>query len=114
MLKNLLNQLNTEPENVIFSEVISVINQHYIYTPTSFINGDISNDAGTNEGSCKIFAFAQLNNLSEQQTLACFGDYYRIDVLLYPEANDHANIRNFIKTGWQGIKFAGAALQLKA
>ena len=87
MLTNLLKQLKNEPENTLFSEVISVINENYLYTPTSFINGDIENVAGTNEGSCKIFAFAQLNNLNEQQTLACFGDYYRIDVLLHPEGN---------------------------
>lgn len=113
MLTNLLKQLKNEPENTLFSEVISVINENYLYTPTSFINGDIENVAGTNEGSCKIFAFAQLNNLSEQQTLACFGDYYRIDVLLHPEGNDHGNIRNFMQTGWQGIKFSSVALRLK-
>ena len=68
------------------------------------------NEAGTNEGSCKIFYFAQLNNLNVQQTLACFGRYYSEDVLSNPTGNDHGNIRNFMKTGWQGIEFKSVAL----
>ena len=68
------------------------------------------NEAGTNEGSCKIFAFAQLHHLSEQATLACFGQYYREDVLQNPQGNDHGNIRNFIKQGWQGITFESDVL----
>lgn len=108
----LLERLTKVPEEVNFDEVIAVINDNYLYVPTAFKNGDTVNESGTNEGSCKIFAFAKLHDLSEASTLACFGKYYREDVLEHPEATDHANIRNFIKSGWAGITFEGQALIL--
>ena len=112
--KQLINKLNTKPEEVSFNEVIETIESDYIYKPSRFTNGSgegtVVNDAGTNEGSCKIFAFAQVNNLSPEQTLHCFGDYYRDDVLNNPKGTDHANIRNFMITGWQGILFETQAL----
>jgi hypothetical protein len=104
----LLTQLSTN--EVSFEQVMQVISDHYNYTPAQFQNGTLLNEESTNEGSCKIFYFAKLNELSEQQTLACFGRYYHEDVLQNPEGNDHGNIRNFIKTGWQGIKFKSVAL----
>ena len=86
---------------------MAIINEFYHYTPTSFSNGlDIdclSNDAGTNEGSCKIFAFAVLNQLDKLQTLNLFGDYYQ-DVLNDPNGTSHQNIRNFMQYGWAGIQ----------
>jgi len=42
--------------------------------------------------------------------LACFGRYYFEDVLQNPQGNDHGNIRNFIKTTWQGVEFHSVAL----
>jgi hypothetical protein len=45
--------------------------------------------------------------------LNCFGEYYRTDVLQHPDAIDHQNIRNFIRFGWDGVRFDGAALTLK-
>lgn len=96
-----------------FEDTMSVISQHYDYTPSGFKNGELFNEAGQNEGSCKIFAFAALNELSEAQTLACFGRFYQ-DVLNTPEGSDHGNIRNFMSTGWQGIKFDSTALVVKA
>ena len=96
-----------------FEDTMSVISQHYDYTPSGFQNGELFNEAGQNEGSCKIFAFAALNELSEAQTLACFGRFYQ-DVLNTPEGSDHGNIRNFMSTGWQGIKFDSTALVVKA
>lgn len=111
----LVNKISAQPHSIGFTEVIATIEANYSYTPTSFSNGIGSkaaiNDAGTNEGSCKIFAFAKLNNLNEAQTLACFGKYYREDVLLHPDSSDHANIRNFMKHGWNGIRFEGEALR---
>ncbi len=90
---------------------------YYDYSPGVFHNGQagvaVSNAAGSNEGSCKLFAFAQLNQLDEAATLACFGRYYREDVLQSPAGTDHANIRNFIRFGWTGIRFEGEALCLK-
>ena len=49
----------------------------------------------------------KLHNLSKAQTLACFGDYYRVDVLQHPQKNDHANIRQFMLSGPGGIQFTG-------
>jgi hypothetical protein len=43
-----------------------------------------------------------------------FGDYYRKDVLEHPEGSDHANIRQFIRDGWQGIQFDSDVLQPKS
>ncbi|MBB1488550.1 HopJ type III effector protein [Oceanospirillum sediminis] len=96
-----------------FEDTMSVISQYYDYTPSGFQNGELFNEAGQNEGSCKIFAFAALNKLSETQTLACFGRFYQ-DVLNTPEGSDHGNIRNFMSTGWQGIKFDCTVLATKA
>ncbi|HEY7886348.1 MAG TPA: HopJ type III effector protein [Cellvibrionaceae bacterium] len=108
-----LIRLNSEPLNIEFEETINIIDACYHYTPTAFTNGDLYNQAGSNEGSCKILAFAQLNGLTEAQTLACFGAYYRDDVLANPDGSDHANIRNFIRHGWPGVSFENTPLVLK-
>ena len=116
-LERLLQKLQTSPESVEFEDVIDTIDDHYSYTATRFTNGNgdrmVTNEAGTNEGSCKIFSFARLNSLNEEQTLNCFGKYYREDVLKNPEGSDHANIRNFMISGWDGIRFDGEALKHK-
>lgn len=109
----LIDKLNTTPEQVSFNEVIETIETDYDYTPAKFTNGGAINEAGSNEGSCKIFAFAQLNQLDENKTLHCFGNYYRKDVLDNPDGTDHANIRNFIRSGWPGIVFESVALRAK-
>jgi len=111
-LNEFLQRLTNSPEQIEFSDTMAVIEGAYTFTPTKFTNGDSVNNADQNNGSCKIFAFGLLNKLSEQQTLACFGGYYRDDVLKSPDGDDHQNIRNFISTGWQGIQFSGQALAL--
>lgn len=107
----------TNNEAVSFDETIAVITENYHYQPTEFHNGLneqlLVNQAGTNEGSCKIFAFAQLHQLNPQQTLSLFGDYYRLDVLNNPHGTGHQNIRNFMQYGWNGISFKGVALTAK-
>jgi len=114
ILEELLSTLVSAPETIEFTDVISVIEANYDYRPTEFKNGlgdsAVINAAGTNESSCKIFAFAKLRGLNQRQTLACFGDYYRKDVLGNPEGQDHQNIRNFMVSGWGGIEFLGQAL----
>lgn len=109
-LNAFLQRLNDTPESIAFSDTMAVIDALYAFTPTAFKNGSSFNEAGQNNGSCKLFSFAKLQGLSQQQTLACFGDYYRKDVLGNPEGTDHQNIRNFMKSGWDGIKFEGEAL----
>ncbi|MGB8517988.1 MAG: HopJ type III effector protein [Gallionella sp.] len=112
-MKTFLHTLASTPERINFNDSIAVIDAHYDFTPTAFRNGELHNAAGQNNGSCKIFSFAKLQNLSVQQTLHCFGAYYRDDVLKTPQASDHQNIRNFMKIGWAGIVFEGDALVLK-
>jgi len=109
-LANFISQLNENAEVISFEQVMQVIGENYHYTAASFSNGELLNEAGTNEGSCKIFYFAKLNELTAVQTLACFGRYYRDDVVKNPEGNDHGNIRNFIKHGWNKVEFNSVAL----
>ncbi len=112
-LELFLQKLKDCPENIEFKDALSTIDSLYVFTQTSFKNGDLVNEAGQNSGSCKIFSFARLHNFSPEQTLACFGSYYRNDVLTHPENSDHQNIRNFIKTGWSGIEFDSEPLKAK-
>lgn len=109
----LLEKIKQAPETITFPEVIAHIDAHYDFTPTRFTNGTAVNEAGQNNGSCKIFSFAKLRGLTQDQTLALFGDYYRVDVLGNPDGTDHQNIRNFILQGWEGIRFEGEALKEK-
>ena len=112
-IEDFLNKLRTQPNSISFNETIETIESNYDFRPVRFSNGSVVNEAGANSGSCKLFAFAKQQQLSKEETLACFGDYYRVDVLQHPDASNHANIRNFMITGWEGISFDGEALQLK-
>lgn len=113
LIKAFLDKLNNTPESVEFTDTMAVIEANYLFTETAFSNGQQQNKADQNTGSCKLFAFAKLQNLTEPQTLACFGLYYRDDVLQHPNADDHKNIREFMITGWVGIHFSAAALEKK-
>ncbi|TEW51323.1 HopJ type III effector protein [Psychromonas algicola] len=112
-LEQFLQKLDTKPESIEFTETMSVIENLYDFIEVAFTNGQQSNAAGENSGSCKLFSFAKLNGLSEAKTLACFGTYYRDDVLGHPDANDHQNIRQFMINGWSGIQFSAEALIAK-
>ena len=113
-IDSFLKQLEQHPDSIEFDQLMNVIGEHFDYSPTGFDNGpNVSNKAGTNEGSCKIFAFAELMTLSEEKTLACFGQYYRVDVLAHPDADNHGNIRAFMLHGWDGIRFDSPALRKK-
>jgi len=112
-LQDFLMQLSSSPNTIEFENTMAVIDEHYSFTPTAFSNGDCDNEAGQNNGSCKILAFGQLNGLSAQQTLACFGKFYREDVLGNPQSHDHQNIRQFIKSGWSGVVYEKQALTPK-
>jgi len=108
-IATLLAQLRGAPESVEFDDVMAVIAGHYDYQPTAFRNGNgddvVVNPAGTNQGSCKLFAFARLHGLDKTQTLACFGRFYREDVLQHPGGDDHANIRTFMRHGPEHVWF---------
>ena len=112
-VKELVQKIKTQAENIQFSEIIETVDANYNFTSTAFKNGETMNEANQNNGSCKVFSFAKNQNLTKEETLACFGDYYRKDVLENPAGTDHQNIRNFIKFGWEGILFEGEALSEK-
>lgn len=113
MLEAFFRQLSSEPESISFEQSIQLIDALYEFTPTAFSNGDVTNAAGENNGSCKILAFAALHQLSEPQTLQLFGDFYRLEVMPDLKGQNHANIRNFMRTGWDGVRFASAPLRGK-
>jgi hypothetical protein len=100
-----------QPNTIEFVDTMTIIENNYLFTPTPFTNGQAYNEAGQNNGSCKIFAFGLLHKLSKQQTLACFGSYYRDDVLNNPGGIDHQNIRQFMISNWNNIQFNGDALE---
>jgi hypothetical protein len=110
--ENFIEQLKDNPAITSFSNTMAILDENYDFYPVAFRNGELQNKAGENNGSCKIFYFGQLQKLSKEQTLNCFGEYYR-EVLQEPEGKGHLNIRNFMKTGWSGVKFHGKALQPK-
>jgi hypothetical protein len=112
-LEPFLQKLKDCPESIEFNDTMSIIDSLYVFTLTLFRNGDLVNEAGQNSESCKIFSFARFHNFTQEQTLACFGSYYRNDVLKHPESRDHLNIRNFMQTGWSGIEFDSEPLKAK-
>lgn len=112
-IQDFLQRLRAAPDTIAFNDCIAVIDAHFDFTPTGFTNGGARNEAGQNNGSCKLLSFARLQGLSEAETLACFGDYYRKDVLGNPDGSDHQNIRNFMRGGWAGVRFDGEALRQK-
>lgn len=109
-----LEKLQKSPEAIEFSEIMDVIESEYEFQPSAFKNGDVENSESENLGSCKILSFAKLHDLSVDETLACFGAYYRDDVLQHPANNDHSNIRSFMEHGWSGVEFKRQALTPKA
>lgn len=113
LVNRFLDKLANSPQSIEFAETMAVIDENYQFTETAFVNGEQVNAAGQNSGSCKLFSFARLHNLDKAETLACFGAYYRDDVLKNPQASDHQNIRQFMIHGWQGVKFSGQALTEK-
>lgn len=95
-----------------FSEVLQYIENNYKYTASAFTNGNQENAEDQNQGSAKVFAFAQLNNLSQEDTLKLFAEHYK-SVLETPEGTDHNNIRQFMQNGWNGVKFENTVLTQK-
>lgn len=109
-VESLLEQLKHSPDSISFATVLQAIDENYHYRPVRFRNGDMVNEPGSSEGSCKVFYFAQLHGLGEMDTLALFGEVYRNDVLGDPAGDSHPNIRNFILDGWLGVRFDEAPL----
>jgi hypothetical protein len=113
MKEQLAALLKRSKENAVsFKEVIDFIETYYTHQPTAFRNGQAYNEANQNQGSAKVFSFAQLNKLEKTDTLYLFAEHYQA-VLKSPDGNDHQNIRQFMIHGWEGITFEGQALRAK-
>jgi len=99
--------------DLMFEDVMTMIDTHYESQLLEFKNGDMVNEPGQNEGSAKVLSYAALSNMDKDTTLKLWGQYYR-DVVATPDGDDHQNIRNFIKYGWEGVPFEnGIALTRK-
>lgn len=106
--------LEMDGSDIMFADVIEMIDRNYETGLLEFKNGDILNKQGENEGSAKVLSYAALSNLDKETTLKLWGEYYR-DVVKNPDGDDHQNIRNFMKNGWEGVPFEnGIALTKKA
>ena len=112
-LNDFKNKLKNTPEALKFSETISVIEENYNFIPAAFKNGDLENSSTQNLGSCKVFSFALKQQLTKEEALACFAQYYFIDVLENPNGTDHQNIRNFMNTSFEGLVFENETLTEK-
>lgn len=107
MAKVILKQLAEGDAN--FNDVINYIESKYNHIPAAFKNGNQENSAEQNQGSAKVLAFGELEQLSVEDTLKLFAEHYQ-SVLDTPEGTDHQNIRQFIINGWDGVKFESSAL----
>ena len=105
--------LNSVKQHKIkFTDVIAFIENYYSCSPAAFKNGEVYNEASQNQGSAKVFSFARLHGLSEEDTLHLFAEHYQ-SVRDTPEGDDHQNIRQFMANGWAGVKFEGEVLSAK-
>ena len=99
-------------DDYTFAETLAFIGENYDYQAQAFDNGETRNEAGQNEGSCKLLGLAVLEGLSTEEALRAFGEHYR-SVVATPDGSDHANIRNLQKFGIEGVKFEQLPLSRK-
>jgi len=102
-----------DADSLKFEEVMELIDTHFESGLIEFKNGNIVNKPGENEGSAKLLSYAALSEFDKDNTLKLWGQYYR-EVLADPDGDSHQNIRNFMKSGWDGVPFEnGIALTRK-
>ena len=106
-----LQQLNSDEH--VFTTTLEFIETWFDFTPSAFQNGSVANAVDQNQGSCKVFALAQLLELTQEQALRCFGEHYR-DVVATPEVDNHHNLRRLLKEGLADISFDSFPLTQKA
>jgi len=108
-----LKKLNDDPEAVTFDEALATVGEHYRLTPCGYTLAGVRFDVDQVHRSCQLYAFGILHKLSKEQTLACFGEHYREDVLKHPQGSDHQTVRLFMQVGWEGLKL-DSPMPLKA
>ncbi|WP_420589475.1 HopJ type III effector protein [Bacterioplanoides sp.] len=106
-----LQQLNSNEH--VFATTLEFIETWFDFTPSAFQNGSVANAVDQNQGSCKVFALAELLELTQEQALRCFGEHYR-DVVATPDADNHHNLRRLLKEGLADISFDSFPLTQKA
>lgn len=107
------SNVEMDASDLKFEEVMELIDEHYEDGLIEFKNGDLVNAPGENMGSAKLLSYAALANMDKDTTLKLWGEYYR-EVLADPNGDSHQNIRNFMKSGWEGVPFEnGIALTRK-
>lgn len=94
-----------------FAQTLAFIEQHFNYQASGFKFAQLESNSEQNQGSCKIFALAQLLNLTQAQTLLCFGEHYRH--LNNTAQDSHLNLRQLAKIGRINIEFEHFPLSLK-
>ena len=102
IISALLHQL--ELGELSFTDVLAFIDHNYSFHPVAFRNGQAYNEPNQNNGSAKVLAFGKLHHLSVLDTLKLFAEHHR-QVAATPAAEDHQNIRQFIRYGWSGVQF---------
>lgn len=101
-----------ELKNKAFSEIIAYIDANYTHEPTAFVNGELRNESDQNQGSAKVLFYAKMKQFSKEDTLKLFAEHYEA-VLVDANGTSHQNIRNFIKSGFDGLVFEGIVLTEK-
>ncbi|WP_336367157.1 HopJ type III effector protein [Marinobacter sp. C2H3] len=96
-----------------FQDTLALIDRYFDYQPAGFHNGPIYNAAGDNAGSCRVLALGQHCNLNDTDTLRLFAEHHQ-QVLGDPTGDSHANIRQFMATGWSGVRFDQPPLRARA
>lgn len=107
---NLLKLLRLK--QVEFKDVLTHIDDLYLYSPSSFKNGLQNNSENENQGSARVLFYAKINNLSKEEALELFAEHYTA-VLSNPAGTDHQNIRQFQSSGWDSVHFDNDVLTKK-
>ena len=95
-----------------FDDTLALVERHFDYHSAGFHNGPLFNTAGENAGSCKVFGLGLYCSLNETDTLKLFAQHYQ-QVLDDPAGESHSNIRQFMGSGWSGIRFEDTPLRLR-
>lgn len=113
-LQAFLNQLATDPASVTLDAALAVIAAHYDVDPCGYTLAGVRFEPDRAWRSCQLYAFGLLHHLPKEQTLACFGHHYQVDVLGDPEGTDHQTVRLFLKHGWDALTLDAMPLRPQA
>ncbi len=95
-----------------FNEVLSVIDNRFKYTPTSFTNNSLENKQGENEGSLKLLALLKFVNYSDADNPAKFFKEHYDAVLADPDGDSHQNIRHLMKGTLKDVFFGSSIIPI--